>query len=61
MFIFTREANPNYTGQRNVVPTVTVVTCGCGSRNIDQSYTFFGGEVDGKRLTCRACGATDTI
>lgn len=62
MFTFTRIPNPNYNGQRNVVPTIQAVACECGSTDVAKRYTNdSSGEVDGVRYTCRACGKSETF
>ena len=62
MFTFANVPNPNYKGQRNVVPTVQAATCECGSTDVAKRYiNDFYGEVDGMRLTCRTCGVSETF
>lgn len=49
--------NPNYSGQRNVLPTIRVVVCVCDSTNVEKTYLMTGEDVTGVRHTCRDCGA----
>lgn len=52
-----RVANPNYQGQRNIVPTVNSASCSCGG-DVFKSYRSYG-DPDLRDIvwTCDSCHA----
>lgn len=55
-------ANPNYRPGSRVAMLTRKMVCTCGSDDIAVSYvTDHYGDVEGKHLRCRACGAVATI
>lgn len=57
MMILKNVPNPNYNGQRNIVPTVQVALCSCGGSTIKSRYSPYGDpDVLNIVHTCILCG-----
>lgn len=55
-------ANPNYRPGARCAMLVRKMVCTCGSADISESYiTAPDGDVEGKTLVCRSCGAVASI
>ena len=62
MFTSTFVPNPLHVEGAKTAQFVQVHTCTCGSTDVAKGYTNDStGEVDGMRLTCRVCKASETF